>query len=493
MTVQGRRTTRLVALALATGTLAAAGAGTASAAPARTPQLSASGSASALEITINLPTGVSLPGLGSTITQRIALTDGTVTTSGATDALTHALLGQGATPVLSQLLSGGTTASLTGKTEDTSAAGPAIDQAGLKLALLPLLSKVADPAKTVNGTLAHSSSGIARLAVTGDLLPAQLDAVTAPVQAALAPALDTVDQTAGQATATVAQTVTTAIDTLNGALAATPAGSTTAPLTDTAKAAVTDAVAALDATLTGLTDTVKNLGDATSLVSLNAVSSDSAILRKGDAVTSTVANTIDSLDVLGGLVSVEGITSRASATAGGAPGTGKADFVAPVLNVKVADGALGFRIDSAGATLTGLATDALPAALKPVVQNALGSVNGLLSQVAGIDVAYGKGVTSVAKDGTSAASEVSATTLTINPAGLAALMPAGKKFLTVSLVPAKAVASSRVVAAAPAALPVAAPQALPRTGGDLPLTGAVATGLLGLALVVRRRRSTVSA
>ncbi len=125
--------------------------------------------------------------------------------------------------MLSQLLADSTNASLTGKTDDRREAGPALDQAGLKVALLPLLSTVSDPTKTVDGVLARSSSGIARIAVTGDLLPAQLDAVTAPVQAVLAPALGQATGAATGATTTVAETVTTAIDTLNGALAPTPA------------------------------------------------------------------------------------------------------------------------------------------------------------------------------------------------------------------------------------------------------------------------------
>lgn len=486
MTVQGRTTARLTALALATGTLVAATAGSAAAAPAPAPRLLADGVGSALELTITLPTGVTLPGVGSTITHTIALTEGGISTVGTPNAVTKALLGQGQTPVLSQLLAGSTNASLTGKLEDSSAAGPAVDQAGLKVALLPLLSKVSDPATTVDGVLAHSSSGIARVAVTGDLLPAQLDAVTAPVQEVLAPALGQVNDTATGATTTVAETVTGAIDTLNGALAPTPAAGT-APLTGAAKDAVTTAVAVLNGTLTDLTDTLANLDDVTSLVALEAVTSEQTITRKGDAVTSSVENAVKKLDVLEGLVSVEAITSRASATAGGTKGSGKAAFEAPVLDVKVADGALGFRIDEAGAQLTGLATDALPADLKPVVDGALGSVNDLLEQVAGVEVRYGTGSTNVAPDGTAASSQVSATELTVNPAGLAALMPAGKKFLTVKLVPAKATAASQLVAAPQAAPPVAAPKALPRTGGA-EVAGLVATALVGLALVARRRR-----
>ncbi len=114
-------------------------------------------------------------------------------------------------------------------------------------------------------------------------------------------------------------------------------------------------------------------------------------------------------------------------------------------------------------------------------------MNDLLKTVAGVEVAYGKGSTAVAPNGTASRSEVSATTLTVNPAGIAALLPAGKKFLTVKLVPASASASSQLVAA-PVAAPVTVPKSLPRTGG-FPLAGVVASALVGVAMVARRRRT----
>lgn len=102
---------------------------------------------------------------------------------------------------------------------------------------------------------------------------------------------------------------------------------------------------------------------------MDTVSSSQSITRAGSSVTSTDENGVQRLDVLGGLVSVLAVTSRAVATAGGTRGSGAASSVAPV---------------------------------------------------------------------------VSATTLTVDPAGLAALLPAGTPFLTVALVPAKAVAASRL-------------------------------------------------
>ena len=53
------------------------------------------------------------------------------------------------------------------------------DQSGIKLSVFPLISKVADPA--VDGVLATSNSGVARVAIGGLTLP-QLDAVTAPIE-----------------------------------------------------------------------------------------------------------------------------------------------------------------------------------------------------------------------------------------------------------------------------------------------------------------------
>ena len=474
---------RLTALAVATGTLVAAGAGTATAATAvDTSKIVAAGDGAAIKITLNLPDALAGVLGTQTIEQTISMTDGEVSTVVAPLAKTTAILGKGNTPVLSDLLNKATAASLSGKMEDSSGTPVDIDQLGIKLRLLPLVSKVAQP--TVDGVLSTSESGVAQLRI-GALGATGLESVTAPVQGVLDTALGTVDTVAGTATGTVGSALTGALDQLNAAT-----DNQASPLTAPAAAAVEAATTTLENTLDGLVDTLGNLDAATDLVSMDTVFSNQLISRKGDVVTSTVENTVKNLNVLNGLVKVEAITSKATAAAGGKPGTADADFTAPVLNVSIADGALTAILDENGLNLGGTVASALPAELTGTVNGALDTVSGLLNELAGVDVVLGQGTKTVSPDGTAAAATVAATTLIVNPPVLATLLPAGKKFLTVELVRANASAGTRLVAApaAPEAPVVNTPTSLPRTGGELGLAAA-ATVLMGVALVARRRRS----
>jgi hypothetical protein len=468
---------RFTALAIATGTLVAVGAAPASAAPAPETQMTASGTGSALKITINLPAALAGTPLGSKIEQTISLTDGTVSTVSGPLASTTAVLGKGSTPVLSDLLNRSTTAVLTGEREQSSA-GYTVDQGGVKLSVLPLASKVADPAQ--DGVLAHSSSGVARVAIGGLALP-ELAAVTLPVAQVIDTAVGTVEGTTG----TVGATVNDAIATLNGAT-----GGAAAPVTAPVQAAIDEAVATLTDTLTNLTGTVDLLASATDVITLDAVISDQAISRKGTAVTSTVNNAVKNVNVLNGLVKISAVESTATAVAGGTPGSGSATTKAPVLDVSLAGGALTALLDETGLNVGGTVGDALPAELEGTVNGALDTVNGLLAEAIGLDVQIGKGATSVSPDGTSAAAAVSATTVTVNPPVIVSLLPAGQDFVKLELVSANAAAGSQIIPLAVQVQPAAAPVNLPRTGGEEALA-ALAITMIGGALVIRRRRATV--
>jgi len=493
MSVQGR-VGRLTALAIATGTLVAAGSGVAGAsAPAGTRQLTASGTGAALHLTINLPAAAAQVLGTSTIEQWISLTDGKVSTIGLPSAQTTAVLGKGTTPVLSDLLNKSTHAALGGQNEDTSSSpADALNQPGFTVQLLPLSSKVANPATTVKGSLAKSSSAIAHIAI-GGLPLASLNAVTAPVQAVLGTALGTVHGTTDQATGSVTNAVDSALNALNGVT-----HDSSAPVSSAVQSQVNNAVSTLNGAVSGLSSTLTNLKADANLVSLDAVTSDSNIVRNGDAVTSTVGNTIKNLSVLNGLVKVSAITSEASATAGGKPGSAVASTNAPVFKVDVANGALTALLDQNGLNVGGTVGNQLPPAVQGAVNTALNTVNSTLNSAAGINVEMGKGATQTAPDGSSAVAKVAATRITIDPPALhgmvagvatgAALLPAGTKFLTLELVSSEAVVANQLVPATP--LQVAMPKSLPRTGGNLPLTGAVASLLVGAAMVVRRRRTT---
>jgi hypothetical protein len=396
-------------------------------------------------------------------------------------AETTAVLGKGNIPAVSDLLSDFTKAALGAKTEDTKPGLADINQNGIKVQLLPLSSKVANPATTANGVVSKSSSAVAHIGIALPL--SALDAVTAPVTDALDTALGTASGSTDAATGQVTSAVNSALDSLNAAT-----DNQSAPVTAPVQAAVDSAVSTLNSTLSGLTSTLTGLSSATNLVSLDSITSDQTITRNGAALTSNVANTVKNIDVLNGLVKVAAVTSEATATAGGAPGTAKATTNAPVFKVDIANGALTALLDQNGLNIGGTVGSALPADLQSQVNGALDAVNGLLNEVAGVDVAMGEGKTQAAPDGTSAAAAVASTVLTVDPPVLhtAGLLPAGKKLVTLELVSANAAVANQVVpAVAPAAV---APKALPRTGGSLPL-GIAATVILGAALVIRRRRT----
>ena len=472
---------RLTALAIATGTLVAVSAAPAGAASAPESRMTASGTGSALKITINLPAQLAAAGVPTKIEQTISLTDGTVSTVSEPLAATTAILGKGtlsSLPVLSGLLNKVTAASLTGEREQRSAAFD-VNDGGISLSVLPLVSKVADPA--VDGVLATSNSGVARVAIGGLALP-QLDAVTAPVIATLDTALGAGGAATG-AVDTVTETVDSAIATLNGA---TDNG--TAPVTAPVQAAIDDAVGTLTETLTDLTGTLDLLAGATDLVTIDSVISDQTISRKGQQVTSEVSNLVKGINVLNGLVKVSAVESAATAVAGGKPGTGSATTKAPVLDVSIADGALTAIVDETGLNVGGTVGSALPAELQGTVNEALAAVNATLAETVGLDVQIGKGATSVSPDGTSSAAAVNATTITVNPLGIAEMLGAGTEFLKLELVTANAAVGSQIVPLA--VQPAATPVSLPRTGGETALA-AVAFMLIGGALVVRRRRATV--
>jgi len=482
MAVQGR-VARLTALALATGTLVAASAGLASPASAAADarQITANGTGSALKITINLPAAAAAVLGTSSIVQTISLTDGSVSTVGLPAAQSSAVLGKGTIPKVSDLLAQSTSAALGGKLQD-SQPGTVVDLNGINASILPLSSKVADP--STDGVLAKSSSAVARVSIGAPL--AATNALTAPVQAVLDTALSTVANTTSAAVPTVADTLNGAIDTLNA----------TASQTTAVTAPVQAAVDSLTKTLDGLTTTLTGLSGATTLLSLDSVTSDQVISRQGSAVSSNVVNAVKNISVLNGLVKIQAVTSEATATAGGLPGSAKAATNAPVFKVDIANGALTALLDENGLNV-GKIGEGLPLNLQGTVNTALGTVNGLLNQVAGVDVAIGKGVTEVAPDGTSAAAAIATTVLTVDPpllhgvvaAGLPAipaLLPADKKFLQLELVSAQASVANRLVAAPVA--PAAAPTSLPRTGAELPVAIA-GTVLLGVAMVIRRRRT----
>jgi hypothetical protein len=479
MTSNGR-VARLTALALATGTLVAAGAGSASAATTTsklTNQIQGLGNGAVVHLHVALP--VAVPGVGQIIDQYISLSNGTVTTVSNLGAKSVGTIGKGAVPVVSDLLKGEAVSDLAGKHSDSVALVDQDNLAGLGLTLKALAAKSMVKSPDLQGVIAHSESTVAAVKLGTLTLPA-LSKTTDTVQNTLGTVLGTVDSTADTATNTITGVVNTAIGTLNSATS-----NAAAPVTQPVKDAVATVTTALDQLVATIQSAINGLTDGTGLVDLGIMKTEQTITRAGTAVTSDVKNSLAGLSLLGGLVSVDALASEASATAGGKPGTASVLHTPGVLTVHVAD-ALTLKIGKT-IELTGTLGQALPAALQDTVNSTLATVLGLLRDTLGLDFQPGSAVESVAKDGTSAATTVSAAKLVLNPPVVASLLPKGEKLLTVELVGAQAAVGDRLIAQSVTSKPVAA-VSLPRTGANLPLTATIATGLMGLAYVARRRR-----
>ena len=484
MAVNGQ-VVRLIALAIATGTVVSAGVGVASAAdPSSTGlhQLTAHGDGSVLTVTINVPAPLR-SALGSTIVQNISLISGDISTVTTPVATSGAVLGLGSTPSLAGLLSRSTLASLTGKQRDSSAAFT-IDQAGLNLEVLPLVSSVAAP--STDGVIASSDSALAHLRVGG--LSGALPNLLAPVNSALTSALGTQNGTVGQVAGSVGNALVGAIGTLDNATGTSPAQT----------AAITNAITSLTGTLDGLTGTLTNLAAATDIVSLGAITSNQTISRSGGTITSAVSNTVHDLNILNGLVKIEAITATASSTAGGVPGSAVAVTQAPQLKVSIAKDALTALVDQNGINIGGTVGSALPPALQDTVNTALAAATDQLNKLVGLRVSRGLGSTTTTPDGTAASANVGTTTVVVNPQALvdAGLTTKDKPLVTIDLVTANTKVTNQVVAqavtpATPITLPTSTTPALARTGVSLPTVGLLGTLLMGGALAVRRRRSVL--
>lgn len=481
-----RAVRRAAALGVVTATMLAVGAAPAGAAttPTATQNYLASAGGSALDLSVYLP--VDVPGLtvNHHLDLTISLTNGTATLNSATRQIsTTAQLANTTSPVLAGVLDRNTAANRGSAPERNSVLGPEALPGGLgTVAIGPVFSAAGH--LTSGAIVAQSSSSLADLTLVPTGLPA-LAGVTKTLTTTVTQALGTAGSTASGATTTLTGAVNTAVNQLNSA-------------TSGAAAPVVQAVQGVESSLTGalasVQTTLSSLSAAPALLTLSAVDQNHEVSRSGTAITSASSAGIGNLNVLGGLVSLSGLGSSVVSTAGGVPGSARVTFPAqPVLRLSVANNALVFLIDSTGLHLQG-ALSAIPPTLQSTVNGALGDLTSLLNQIAGVAVTYGKGTSTAAPNGTFASGQISPTTVTITPAALKPLLPAGAPyFMQASLVPVHAAVTDQLVAAA-AALPVAAvtPHALAFTGADLPLSGAVATALLGigvgLSLVRRRRR-----
>ncbi len=476
MTSNGR-VARLTALALATGTLVAAGAGSASAATTTKDVFNAAGGGSVLHLELNLP--VALPNIGDKISQDLVLTGSNVRTSSFTSpaaAVTKSILGaNGNIPVVSAALDKALTATYgtpNPASQGTFPANPLISGG-----VLQLTSETANP--DVAGQVAHSLSSVANLRVEGaGNLQAVLDALTAQLTTVLNGVVGTLPT--GAPAQQVAGVTTTVTDLLGSVV--TQLNTATNGAAQPVKDAVDAVIAELNALPTLLAQQIKLKTADTSLLSVGLIQSEQTISRTADVVTSHATNKLTGISALGGLVTVDGMTSDATASLGKNVSDATANGTSSVLKVNVADL---LSVDVTGKLTAVLGGSAVPAAVKDAVNAALATVTGVLNSALGATLS-GPVAGAPVKSADKSSSSVDAAHLRIQPVGFA------KPLVDISLVPATAevtkIAAQQVTPPTVVTAPPAQAISLPRTGANLPLTGAAATALLGLAMVARRRR-----
>jgi hypothetical protein len=135
-----------------------------------------------------------------------------------------------------------------------------------------------------------------------------------------------------------------------------------------------------------------------------------------------------------------------------------------------------------------LGGNVLPQEVKDAVNGALAQITTLLNGVLGATLT-GPKVDENVTSPNRAASSVSAAHFVVNPAlpGVGPIFD--KPLIDISLVPAKAEVVKGQAAVPPTVVNTpSSRETLPRTGAELPLTGAVAVAMMGLAVVARRRR-----
>ena len=474
MTSTGR-VARLTALALATGTLVAAGAGTAGASTKTTTMYTANGGGSVVDLTLNLP--VALPGIPASLTQKLVSTASNVRTSSLTSgpaAVSTAVLGSkdSNVPVVSQLLNRSVSSTFGGHTDAPQGDFPA--NALLSGGVLNLKSITANPDAV--GTAASSLSSVANLTLAGGgNLQAVLDSLVNQVTANLQGVIGTTPS--GQETSPVAGVTTPVVDLLGNLVSQLPviAGS---GLDQAAKDALAQVQALLNSLPTALSQKLTAATADSSLLKIGLIESAQTITHEGNAVTSHATNAIEKISLLGGLVTLDSLTSDAVASLGnGVAPTASGTSSIVKLNV---EGLLNLEIT--GDLQAILGSGVLPPAVTQAVQGALNSVLDLVKSALGVALAPAEYKHSATADKASAFA--SPAHLVVQPAGFA------KPIIDLALVPAQAEVVKAQANTPPVLVPskASSQHQFAPTGANFGLTAPIAISLMGLAVVARRRR-----
>ncbi len=500
MTSTGR-VARLTALALATGTLVAAGAGTAGAVNTQKTDFTASGGGSVIRLTINMPAQLAdvlkTAGLPQTLTQDLVLTGGTIRTNDVKAIATSTLGANGNVVALSGLLNKSVTAEYGKPAPAPFTVLPqqlkdGLAGFGIHAKALELNSVANNP--TVDGEVSHSLSTVANLTVDGTgVLDKILELLNVQIAAVLSTALGTQSasqtEAIGGVTTTVGNTVTGLLGQVTDALDEASAGAT-GPTTDEVQAAIADVIDQLDALPGLLSGKIKSAAADTSLLKVGLIESEQTVKRAAGVVTSTSSNKLIGVSALGGLVTVDGLTSQASAKLGNGISKATADKGQnALLKVNVKDL---LSLEVTNGLQAALGSPVLPAAVVTAVNGALAQITTLLNSVLGATLTQ-TAVGEQIETPDHAASSVSAARLVVNPTlpGVGAVFGT-KPLLDIQFVPAAAdvVKANSSVPPQRTTRPATttAQPVMARTGANFALTGPIAISLMGLALVARRRR-----
>ena len=209
------------------------------------------------------------------------------------------------------------------------------------------------------------------------------------------------------------------------------------------------------------------------------------ISRVGDAVQSEAHAELLGLDVLGGLVTVDGFVSDAVAKANGKAGGASGTYNPVIAKASVGKGLLGVQLDASGLGLTG---SGLPADVQGQVNTVLGQVQSALNTVLntiGVHITPVAGTSTATPDGKSATATGGSMLISLTPPQLPGVADGTTPLAQINLgAPTAAVNAAQQAPRTPVEK---RPPTLAYTGANLPLAGAAGLGLLVLAGLLRRR------
>jgi hypothetical protein len=331
------------------------------------------------------------------------------------------------------------------------------------LADLSIGDLVANLVKSTNATSSGADSIHANIASGNDLLGAS-----------------TVTQIQNLLNST--HVTTTLQGTVNQVLSTLQKITATTPVVGDAVTTVTNTV---NAVLSKVTSLVNNLGT-TPLVSIDVHSTNQQVTPTGNGVQSTSSMGLVDVNVLGGLLSINGFHNSATAFANGVAGGAKATVsgTKPLIQVNAAD-ALCAQVSADGISLCNVSGLGLPASITSQVNALLKTlsdeINQITSKILGSVplISETAGTTHVSEDGKTATATAPSYNISVG------------NLLTVTLGNGVS-ASAAALQSKPSKVvvfnnPENTPKSLPYTGLNEGLLGALALSLLGIAVVVRRR------